>query len=110
MAPISVLLAMFSRCPLYLSHFPAAEMWSVVHFPFTLTRTRKLENSSDINRGKGSRTCNRSDVGEIMISVEGTGRGSGGGVIFSSPYGSHRFVRYVPLINPRDGSASPEGG
>lgn len=63
-APISVLLAMFSRWPLYLSHgpvhyhrpsvsqiylhslsdrrtryVPAAEMWSVVHLPWTLINT-----------------------------------------------------------------------
>ena len=29
---------MFSRCPRYLSHGPAAEMWSVVHLPCAFSR------------------------------------------------------------------------
>lgn len=30
---------MLSKCPRYFNHGPAAEMWSVVHLPFTLIRT-----------------------------------------------------------------------
>lgn len=70
---------------MYFNHFPAAEIWSVVHFPLTLTRTRKLVNSSPVKREKGSRTCNLVEVGDIMISDEATGRGSGGGHRVSSP-------------------------
>ena len=36
MAPMSRLLEMLSMCPRNLSQGPAAEMWSVVHFPLTL--------------------------------------------------------------------------
>jgi len=60
-------------------------MWSVVHLPLTLTRTRKLWNSSPENREKGSRTCSRSDVGKMTISVDGSGDGFGEGVMLSSP-------------------------
>jgi hypothetical protein len=70
---------------LYFNHFPAAEIWSVVHLPLTLTRTRKLANSSPAKREKGSRTCNLVEVGDIMISDEATGWGFGGGHRVSSP-------------------------
>ena len=37
-APINILLEILSKWPRYFSQGPAAEMWSVVHFPFTWSR------------------------------------------------------------------------
>ena len=37
---MSMLLEMLSRWPRYFSQGPAMEMWSVVHLPFALIRTK----------------------------------------------------------------------
>ena len=36
--PINKLPEMFSKCPRYFSHLPAAEMWSVVHLPLAFIK------------------------------------------------------------------------
>ena len=75
-----------------------------------MTKTRKFENSSPENRENGSRTCNRSEVGKITISVDGSGDGFGEGVILSSP-GCQLWRRWdLPLSKPRTGRDSPDGG
>ena len=72
-APIRVLFEMFSRWPLYFSQEPAAEMWSVVHFPLTLKRTFNPFRSVLPNGSKGSRRARREEVGETTTGVEGEG-------------------------------------
>ena len=37
-APKNKLPEMFSKCPRYVSHLPAAEMWSVVHLPLAFIK------------------------------------------------------------------------
>jgi hypothetical protein len=101
--------ARFDRWPLYLSHFPAAEISSVVHLPRIRSKHRKSSNSSlafgseNASGAKcGSKGCSSSrrvDVGEMASGVEGTGSGIGCG-------------RYevLPAVKPSAGSFSPKGG
>lgn len=56
---MNMLLEMLSKCPRYLSHGPAAEMWSVVHFPFTLIRTESSFKSLLSQVSNGSNNCKR---------------------------------------------------
>ncbi len=58
-APMSMLFEMLSRCPRNFSHGPAIEMWSVVHFPFTLIRILapcKAESSPYLSEGAANAT------------------------------------------------------
>ena len=63
-SPHPILLAeMFSRWPRYLSHGPAAEMWSVVHLPCAFISTGRPTKSLPSHAGNGSSSCSRSLVG-----------------------------------------------
>ena len=89
---------MLGRCPLYLSHGPAAEMVSVVHCPFTFTSTRRPESSLLGKGGKGSRRARRVEAGSIFTSTEGSGTP---GVGRSSG---------LPSAKPAVGRSEPLGG
>jgi len=93
-----VLFDIFSRWPLYASHLPAAEMWSVVHLPFTLTRTARSDRSELGNAENGLRTARRVEVGETMTGVAGSG-----GLCMGK-----KEVR--PDEKPSVGSSEPSGG
>lgn len=56
---------MLVRCPRKRNHGPAGVMWSVVHFPLTLTRMGKSWKSFPSQGVKGERRCIRSEEGEI---------------------------------------------
>ena len=53
---MNILLEMLSRWPRYLSHGPAALMWSVVHFPRTLIRIGASSMSLPSHLSKGVRS------------------------------------------------------
>ena len=60
MAPVSVLLEMLSKCPLYLNHGPAIEIWSVVHLPSALISSRIPIKLSPSHGVKGCSNSKRS--------------------------------------------------
>jgi hypothetical protein len=74
---------MFVRCPLYFNHGPAAEMWSVVHFPRTRISTRHAGSSMPRALGKGlgngASRSSRCEPGAIATSTSGSGSGAAGG-------------------------------
>ena len=53
------LFEMLSRWPRYLSHGPAAEMWSVVHLPLILIRTSARSMLFPSHASNGSSSCRR---------------------------------------------------
>src|SRR5690242_1033992 len=73
-AVINVLADIFAKWPLYFSHGPAADIVSVVHFPDTLTSTRKSSRSWCGNGANGSNRASLSEVGETATLTEGFGR------------------------------------
>jgi hypothetical protein len=68
---------MLVKCPLYLSQGPAAEMWSVVHFPWTRISTLSLGSSKPLSLTllppkwleNGSSISNRCESGLMTTSV-----------------------------------------
>ena len=55
--------------PLYLSQGPAAEMWSVVHFPLTLIRILMSVRSVPIHLSNGDRSWSLSELGETSTTT-----------------------------------------
>ncbi len=51
------------RWPRYVSHFPAGDTWSVVHFPFALSSTRRPWMSLPSQAANGSSSSSRSEPG-----------------------------------------------
>ena len=86
----------FSRCPRYFSHFPAAEIWSVVHLPFAFMSIGMQIKSLPFHFANGSRSCKRSLSGSTMTSMC---EPSAGGAIKVS----------LPASYPLAGSTSPKG-
>ena len=72
---MSMLLEMLSRCPLYLSHGPAMEMWSVVHLPLALISTMASWILPPMGL-KGSKICNRLLSGATATSKSPSGFGA----------------------------------
>mmetsp|Transcript_31568 Transcript_31568/g.79175 ORF Transcript_31568/g.79175 Transcript_31568/m.79175 type:complete len:236 (+) Transcript_31568:298-1005(+) len=66
LAPMRVHLDIFSRWPLYASHGPAGEIWSVVHFPATFTRTGRSTRSRPSHGANGRSSCRRRDWGSML--------------------------------------------
>lgn len=56
---MNMLFEILSKWPRYLSHGPAAEIWSVVHFPLTLIKTVKSVKSFPFQTSNGSSNCKR---------------------------------------------------
>lgn len=93
---MNILLEILSKCPRYFNHGPAAEIWSVVHFPFTLIKTTISVKSLPSHLSNGSSNCKRCDFGSTSTFT-----------LLPSDFGAS----YVssPVSKPRCGNSSANG-
>ena len=75
---------MFSRWPRYLSHGPAAEMWSVVHLPLAFISTGRLDVVLAVPRRERLEQL-QPVAGRADLDLDAGRRPSGGAVNVSSP-------------------------
>jgi hypothetical protein len=79
------------------AHFPAGEIWSVVHFPFAFSSTGTSRISSPSHAGNGGRACRRLLVGLILTTAV-------------APFPDGGTYPCSPSAKPRGGSSAPIGG